>query len=205
MNKIKIFFKIVGNEDGKFSWNDKVIDSIQVDNKIKIDNKEFNLSPEIQKAMIKTDYNFKNMKNDGDMINFCYDILKTVDYNYKQDSHSTRSKYIKNNLQNRVDRILNPIISSSLPTTIISQIFITTQSDSEDSDDLRRKSGVSKIIIPSNIIEIWTRLELLLGLETYQVIQIPLTEASSLLDELYKGGEIQTEQQYKNALNKSIQ
>ena len=31
-----------------------------------------------------------------------------------------------------------------------------------------------------------------------------LTEASNLIDELYKKGEIQTEQQYKNALNKFI-
>ena len=85
------------------------------DNKIKIDNKEFNLTPEIQKAFTNTNYNFKNM-NDDDILNFA-NILETVDYNHKQDSHSTRSKYIKNNLQNRVDKILNPpSSSSSLPT-----------------------------------------------------------------------------------------
>ena len=64
------------------------------ENKIKIDNKEFNLTPEIQKAMTATNYNFKNM-NDNDILNFD-NILKTVDYDYKLDTYSTRSKYIKN-------------------------------------------------------------------------------------------------------------
>ena len=73
-------------------------------NKIKIDNKEFNLTPEIQKAMTSTNYNFNNMKNDDDILTFA-NILKTVNYNSKQDFNSARSKYIKNNLQNRVDKI----------------------------------------------------------------------------------------------------
>ena len=113
MNKSKNFFKAVRNSEGKLSWNDKVIIPLG-DNKIKIDNKEFNLTPEIQKAFTNTNYNFKSM-NDDDILNFA-NILETVDYNPKQDTHSTRSKYIKNNLQNRVDKILNPITSSSLPT-----------------------------------------------------------------------------------------
>ena len=118
MNKSKNFFKAVRNDEGKLSWNNKVIEPLG-GNKIKIDNKEFNLTPEIQKAMTSTNYNFNNMKNDDDILTFA-NILKTVNYNSKQDSHSARSKYIKNNLQNRVDRILNPTLSlpttSSLPT-----------------------------------------------------------------------------------------
>ena len=53
-------------------------------NKIKIDNKEFNLTSEIQKAFTNTNYNFKSM-NDNDILNFA-NILKSVDYNSKQDS-----------------------------------------------------------------------------------------------------------------------
>ena len=41
--------------------------------------------------------------NDDDILNFG-NILKTVDYNPRQDSYSTRSKYIKNDLQNRVEK-----------------------------------------------------------------------------------------------------
>ena len=58
-----------------------------------------------------------------------------------------------------------------------------------------------KIIIPSNIIDIYTRLEVLLGLKLSGPTDT-LTEASNLMDELYKRGEIQNEQQYRNALNK---
>ena len=60
-----------------------------------------------------------------------------------------------------------------------------------------------KLLFHSNIIEIWTRLEILLGLKLSGHTDT-LTEASNLIDELYKRGEIETEQQYKNALNKFI-
>ena len=58
-----------------------------------------------------------------------------------------------------------------------------------------------KIIIPSNIIDICTRLEILLGLKLSGHTDF-LTEASALLDELYKRGEIQIKQQNRNAINK---
>ena len=61
--------------------------------------------------------------------------------------------------------------------------------------------GIEKIIIPSNIIDIYTRLEILLGLKLSGHIDT-LTEASNLIDDLYKRGEIQNKQQYRNALNK---
>ena len=58
-----------------------------------------------------------------------------------------------------------------------------------------------KIIIPSNIIDNYTRLEVLLGLKLSGQTDT-LTEASNLIDEFYKRGEIQTKQQYRNALKK---
>ena len=67
------------------------------------------------------------------------------------------------------------------------------------SDDLQGE-GV-KFIIPSNIIGIYTRLEILLGLRLSGHTNT-LTEASNLIDELYKRGEIQNKQQYRNALDK---
>ena len=68
----------------------------------------------------------------------------------------------------------------------------------DDSDDLQE--GV-KIIFPSNIVDIYTRLEKLLGLKLSGHTDT-LTEASNLIDELYRRGEIQNEQQYRNAPNK---
>ena len=61
-----------------------------------------------------------------------------------------------------------------------------------------------KVIIPSNTIDIYTRLEVLLGLKLSGHTDT-LTEASNLIDELYKGGTsnlIQNKQQYQNALTK---
>ena len=49
--------------------------------------------------------------------------------------------------------------------------------------------GIEKIIIPSKIIDIYTRLEILLGLKLSGHTDT-LTEASNLIDELYKRGEI---------------
>ena len=61
--------------------------------------------------------------------------------------------------------------------------------------------GIEKIIIPSNIIDIYTRLGILLGVKISGHTDT-LTEASNLIDELYKRREIQNKQQYRNALNK---
>ena len=58
-----------------------------------------------------------------------------------------------------------------------------------------------KIVKPSNEIDIYSRLEVLLGLKLSGHTHT-LTEASNLIDELYKRGEIQNEQHYRNALNK---
>ena len=60
----------------------------------------------------------------------------------------------------------------------------------ESSSDDLDGSGIIKIIIPSSIIEIWTRLQVLLGLKLSGRTDT-LTEAGSWIDELYKKGEIQ--------------
>ena len=61
--------------------------------------------------------------------------------------------------------------------------------------------GIEKNIIASTINDIYTRLEILLGLKLSGHTDT-LTEASNLIDELYKRGEIQNKKQYRNALNK---
>ena len=86
------------------------------------------------------------------------------------------------NLPREIDKIRNP----TLPTT-------------ENESNNLEGEGV-KIIIPSNIIDIYSRLEVLLGLKLFGHTDT-LTEASNLIDELYKLGEIQNKQQYRNALN----
>ena len=61
--------------------------------------------------------------------------------------------------------------------------------------------GIEKTISPSNIIDIYTRLEILLGLRLSGHTDT-LTEANNLIDELYKRGQIQDKQQYRKAPNK---
>ena len=87
------------------------------------------------------------------------------------------------NLQKELAKIQNP----TLPAI-------------ENVSDALQGEGV-KIIIPSNITGIYTRLEILLGVKLSGHTDT-LTEASNLIDELYKRGEIQNEQQYRNAINK---
>ena len=70
----------------------------------------------------------------------------------------------------------------------------------KEAPDNLKWEGV-KIIIPSNIIDIYTRLEVLLGLILSGHTDT-LIEASNLIDEIYKRGEIQNKQQYRNAPNK---
>ena len=67
-----------------------------------------------------------------------------------------------------------------------------------ESDELQGEGD--RIIIPSNIIVFYPRLKFLLGLKLSSHPDT-LTEASILIDELYKRGELQNEQQYRNALD----
>ena len=74
----------------------------------------------------------------------------------------------------------------------------TSDEITDDSNDLQE--GL-KIIFPSNIIDLYSRLEILLGLKLSGHTDI-LTQTSNLIDELYKRCEIQNERQYRNALDK---
>ena len=70
----------------------------------------------------------------------------------------------------------------------------------EEKSDNLHGDGL-KIIVPSNIIDICTKLETLLGLELSGHTDT-LTKASNLIDEIYKRAEIQNEQQHRNAIDK---
>ena len=115
---------------------------------------------------------------DKDKLVFRDILQKTGYYNRKPTKGclTGRDRHIKYDLDNDVSRILN------LDTKL-------------------KGRGIEKIIIPSNIIDIYTRLEVLLGLRFLGHTDT-LTETSNLIDELYKRGEIPNEQQYRNAIDK---
>ena len=96
-------------------------------------------------------------------------------------------KDVTDNLPKAIRKILNPPLS--LPAI----------ENEEKAIDLEGEE--MKFIIPSNIIDIWPRVEMLVGLKLSGYTDT-LTKASSLIDELYIRCEIQNEEQYRNALDK---
>ena len=150
--------------------------------RIQIKDNIYDLTPEIYKALSFTEYEGKNLKNDNDIL-MLYNIINDLGYTGIGDNKSKRKLFLTETLPKLVEEIQNR----------------TFEEITDDSDDLQGE-GV-KIIIPSNIIDIYTRLEVLLGLKLSGHTDT-LTEASNLIDDLYKRGEIQNKQQYRNALNK---
>ena len=140
------------------------------------------LTPEIYKALSYTGYTGENLKNENDIL-MLYNIIRDLSYTGIGDIKSKRKLFLTEKLPRLVEEIQNR----------------TFEEITDDSDDLQGE-GV-KIIIPFNIIDIYTRLEVLLGLRLSGHSDT-ITEASNLIDELYKRGEIQNKQQYRNALDK---
>ena len=150
--------------------------------RIQIEDNIYDLTPEIYKALSDTGYTGKTMKNESDIL-MMNNIINDLAYTGVGDRDSKRKTILTKTLPRLVEKIQNKTFEEII----------------HDSDDLQGQ-GV-KINIPSNIIDIYTRLEVLIGLKLSGPTDT-LSEASNLIDELYKRGEIQTTQQYRNALNK---
>ena len=140
------------------------------------------MTPEIYKALSYTGYDGKFLKNENDIL-MLYNIINNLGYTGIGDNKSKRKIFLTEKLPKLVEEIQNK----------------TFEEITDNSNDLQGE-GV-KIIIPNNIIDIYTRLEILLGLKLSGHTDT-LTEASNLIDDLYKQGEIQNKQQYRNALDK---
>ena len=153
--------------------------------RIQIKDNIYDLTPEIYKALSFTGYDGKTMKNENDIL-MLNNIIRDLGYTGIGDHKSFRKTFLTEKLPKLVEEIQNK----------------TFEEINDDSDIDLQGQGV-KIIIPSNIIDIYTRLEVLLGLKLSGHSDI-LSEASNLIDELYKKGEIQNKQQYQNALDKFL-
>ena len=171
MKKSKIFFKLE-QDANKVLWNKFPIKALG-ENRISINEKEYDINPNIQNYFTDTRLTTQHMDNEDKLT--IYNIPKNIGFysmKHIKGLNSTRYKDAKYNLLKEIDKIRNP----PLP-----QI--------ENESDNIQGEGV-KIIIPSNIIDIYTRLEILLGLKLSGHTDT-LTEASILIDQLYKLGEIQ--------------
>ena len=150
---------------------------------IRINNDFYTLSPETYNALSSTSYTGKSMKNENDilMMNRNKDELN---YTGVDDKLSIRKTFLTITLPKLADDIQNTTFGEKV----------------NNSDKLQE--GL-KFSIPSNIIDIYSRLEILLAVKLSSHTDT-LTEASNLIDELYKRGEIQNEQQYRIALDKFL-
>ena len=184
MKGSKNFFKLVEKPDGKVYWNNVRVKPVR-ENTIDIIGREYDVTPNIQHYFRKTGFTTKFL-NDNEK-ETVYNILEDVGFYDKRHTKGLKSSRHKDalyNLPKAIDKIRNP------PLPSIENV--------ETSTDLEGR-GV-KIIIPSNIIDIYTRFEFLLGLKLSNHTDT-LTEASNSIDDLYKRGKIQNKQQYRNALN----
>ena len=151
--------------------------------RIQIKDNIYDLTPEIYKTLSYTVYDGKTMKKENDIL-MLNNIIRDLRYTGIVDNKPKRKTLLRETLPKLVEDIQNK----------------TYEEITLDSDNNLQGEGV-KIFIPSNIIDIYTRLEVLLGLKLSGHTDT-LTEASNLIDELYKRGVIQKKQQYRNALNK---
>ena len=131
---------------------------------IKINENIYELTPEVYKALSNPLYTGNTLNNDDNFL-LLYKILKDVKYTGSGDRPSNRKKFITIDLPKKVSEFQN----------------IRFDENTHDSDSDLQGEGV-KIINPSNIIDIYTRLEILLGLKLSGHTDT-LTEAGNLKDE----------------------
>ena len=180
LNKMKDnagFFK--SSHDSQSGWMINIYPIKMIGGtKVEINDSEYNIISGLQKVFTYKSYDTANSMNDTEKVIFTDILQKTIYINRERQKGpmSGGDRYIQNKLDNDVRKI--SILDKQLES-----------------------KGVEKIIIASNIIDIYTRLEVLLGLKLSGHTDT-LTEASNLIDELYKRGEIQNKRQYRNALSK---
>ena len=109
---------------------------------VEIKDKKYSITPSIRKVLVNTSYDTAKSMNDKDEVFFKDILQKNKYYNHKstKGSISGRDKYNKNILDKDVRRNLN----------------LGTKLDGR---------GIEKNIIPSNVIDIYTRLAVLLRLK----------------------------------------
>ena len=144
--------KINNDEEGNLSILDTPIKSLGGDKILVNDSNIYEFTPEIHKALSKSSYTGKSMKNENDRKNL-YNFLRDIGYNGDGDKQTSHKKLFI--------RFFNQYRNIKI----------------EEPSDLEGR-GIEKIIIPSNIIDIYTRLEVLLGLKLSSHTDT-LTEAST--------------------------
>ena len=145
--------------------------------KIRINDNIFDLTPKICKTLTSTAYSGKPVNVDNDIL-MMNSILRDLGYTGVGDRDSKQKHFFTKERPKMVEDFQNKTF-----------------------DEIDLEGQGVKTIIPSNLIDIYTRLEIPLGLKLSGHTQT-FTEASNLIDEIYKRGEIQNKQEYQIALIK---
>ena len=127
---------------------------------IKINEKVYESTPELYKALTYTLYTGNTMRDENDIL-MMYNIIRDLKYDGIGDRDSKRKAFFTKKFPKLVENIQNK----------------TFDEITNDYNDLQGE-GIQKIIIPSNIIDIYNRLEVLLGLKLSGHTDT-LTEASN--------------------------
>ena len=141
MKENKGFFKTQYDSQRGWMINNYPVKMVR-GTKVKINGSEYNITPGLPKVFTDKTYDAAKSMTDTEKVIF-RDILQKTNYNdgkRQKGTISGRDRYIKYELDNEVRRIL--ILDKQL-----------------------KGRGVEKIIIPSIIVDIYTRLEILLGLK----------------------------------------
>ena len=140
-------------------------------------NNIYDLTPELYKDLFSTSYTGEKMRKHSAML-----IMKNI----RNDSGCT--KFGDNSSSREKFRLIDLL-------TEVAEV--ENRNVNEEKSDFLERDGL-KIVIPSNIFDIYTKLEILVGLKLSGPTNT-LTKASNLTDELYNRGEIRNEQQYRKA------
>ena len=149
--------KLTRDKDGNMSILSTPIKSLGGD-KVQVYDNIYEFNPETHKVLSKPSYTGKSMKNEDDRRTL-YIFLTDIGYNTHNGDVSNSQKKFFTRLFNQFENIKK--------------------------EEPSKGEGIEKIIIPNNITDIYTRLEVLLGLKLSGHTDT-LTEASNLIDELYK-------------------
>ena len=164
MNYCKNSLKLIPDDSVRASILGVPINTLGSD-RIQINDIVYDLTPEIYKALSSTGYTGNTMKNENDIL-MMNNNVRDLDYTSDGDRDSKRKTFLTTTLPKLVDEIQNRTF-----------------------DEIDLEGQGVKIVILSNIIDIYTRLQVLLGLKLSGHTDA-LTEASNLIDELYKRAEI---------------
>ena len=177
-----MLFLFKTNEDPERGWMWNIYPNKTLGGtEVEILDKNYIITPSIRKVLLDSSYNSAKSIDDMIKVVFRYIYYKKliIIFVYKQQAvYQVPIKKIKNDFVDHVRRILN----------------LNTKLDGR---------GIEKIIIPSNIIDIYTRLEFLLGLKLSGHTET-LTEASNLIDQFYRMGENKTKNNIEKLFLKLI-